>query len=258
MKRIVIGDVHGCLDELKELLTVCEYQPGDDVTLAGDLVDRGPDPAGTIRFARAQGFRVLPGNHEEKHIRWERHDRRMRREPGYKNPMKPFDPRRALEHFMLTEEEHDWMSDLMEGQTFFRFEHGGRPWIVNHAGLPSDKYPEQVDPTMLIRCRWVDATTGAYASTDNPYTQPKNSVYWTERWKGPESVLYGHIIHKDFVVRKDDVGDGVVCLGLDTGCCFGGALSAAVFVPGVREPQIRSVPARHEYVPYRSKLSPSS
>ncbi len=40
---IVIGDVHGCLDELKDMLDEVDYQEGNDtVILVGDLVDKGP------------------------------------------------------------------------------------------------------------------------------------------------------------------------------------------------------------------------
>ena len=42
-RLIVIGDVHGCLDELHELLDRVEYSQGNDTLIfAGDLVDKGP------------------------------------------------------------------------------------------------------------------------------------------------------------------------------------------------------------------------
>ena len=44
---IVIGDVHGCLRELDNLLDKVDYQQGHDtLVLAGDLVDKGPDSVG--------------------------------------------------------------------------------------------------------------------------------------------------------------------------------------------------------------------
>lgn len=71
----VVGDIHGCLDLLQALAKAIE---ADDVTrapaqttivLLGDLVDRGPDSAGVIDFARGwqsrQTVRILAGNHEE-------------------------------------------------------------------------------------------------------------------------------------------------------------------------------------------------
>ena len=102
----------------------------------------------------------------------------------------------------------------------------------------------------MVRCRWVDAATGAYAS-DGSVEMPENAVYWTAGWKGPESVVYGHIVHDDFEVRVDHPVDGVMCVGIDTGCCFGGALTAAVFMPGDPAPVLRSVPALKTYAPRR-------
>jgi predicted phosphodiesterase len=39
---IVIGDVHGCVDEFRDLLIRAKYMPGDLVLLLGDLVAKGP------------------------------------------------------------------------------------------------------------------------------------------------------------------------------------------------------------------------
>ena len=40
---IIIGDVHGCFDELKLLLAKCEYEEGKDMLIfVGDLVNKGP------------------------------------------------------------------------------------------------------------------------------------------------------------------------------------------------------------------------
>lgn len=66
-RLIVVGDVHGCLDELKELLGKCEYsqQDGDRVLLVGDLVNKGPYSAEVIRFAREQDMLCIRGNHDD-------------------------------------------------------------------------------------------------------------------------------------------------------------------------------------------------
>ena len=71
----VIGDVHGRRDLLEELAGAIEADdaaaaPAEtSVVLLGDLVDRGPDSAGVIAFAREwqqrRRVRVLAGNHEE-------------------------------------------------------------------------------------------------------------------------------------------------------------------------------------------------
>jgi predicted phosphodiesterase len=66
-RLIVIGDVHGCLDELKALLQQCEYDvtKGDQVLLLGDLVNKGPYSAEVVRFVRESKMLCLRGNHDD-------------------------------------------------------------------------------------------------------------------------------------------------------------------------------------------------
>jgi bis(5'-nucleosyl)-tetraphosphatase (symmetrical) len=61
---LVIGDVHGCLDELRALLAKANYsREKDSVVLVGDLVNKGPKSAETVRFAREQGFFSVRGTY---------------------------------------------------------------------------------------------------------------------------------------------------------------------------------------------------
>ena len=76
----IVGDVHGCMDELRELIAKLGYIPGDDglpthpdgrrLAFVGDLVDRGPDAVGVLELVRkmvAAGTALcVPGNHDEK------------------------------------------------------------------------------------------------------------------------------------------------------------------------------------------------
>ena len=43
-RLLVVGDVHGCRDELQMLLAKINYTDSDNIILAGDLVDKGPYP----------------------------------------------------------------------------------------------------------------------------------------------------------------------------------------------------------------------
>ena len=69
-RRFVVGDVHGCVDELERLLDHLAPQPGDVICFLGDYVDRGPDPRGVIERLirlRREGPECLflKGNHED-------------------------------------------------------------------------------------------------------------------------------------------------------------------------------------------------
>ena len=75
----IVGDVHGCLDELEALLTVLGYADGRHpegrrLVFLGDLVDRGPASVGVLRLVLPwlEDGRALfvPGNHDDKLWRW--------------------------------------------------------------------------------------------------------------------------------------------------------------------------------------------
>jgi predicted phosphodiesterase len=67
---IAIGDVHGCIDELQELLRRCDYRPGDLVLFLGDLVCKGPDSLAVVQLAREIGAIGVRGNHDFEVVRW--------------------------------------------------------------------------------------------------------------------------------------------------------------------------------------------
>lgn len=67
MSTYLIGDVHGCYDELRSLLDQVAFDPErDELWLTGDLVARGPDSLEVLRFVRSLGdsVRLVLGNHD--------------------------------------------------------------------------------------------------------------------------------------------------------------------------------------------------
>ena len=69
-RTFVVGDIHGCLDDLYNLLEHARFREGHDrLVLVGDLVDRGPNSAGVLRFARKLRATVVLGNHEAAGLR---------------------------------------------------------------------------------------------------------------------------------------------------------------------------------------------
>jgi len=66
MRKLIIGDVHGCLRELQLLLEKVNYQEGQDrLIFLGDLINKGPDSLGVLNYVRSlKSTTVLLGNHE--------------------------------------------------------------------------------------------------------------------------------------------------------------------------------------------------
>ena len=67
MATYIVGDVHGCFDELQQLLELAEFNPGqDELWVTGDLVARGPKSLETLRFLKGLGdsAKVVLGNHD--------------------------------------------------------------------------------------------------------------------------------------------------------------------------------------------------
>ncbi len=80
MQTLVIGDIHGCYDELQELLDKAGLAEDDSIVSVGDCVDRGPDTPAVLRFFQENPKALLiMGNHERKHVRADKHEVKLAR-----------------------------------------------------------------------------------------------------------------------------------------------------------------------------------
>lgn len=244
-RYMIVGDVHGCLDELDELLRLLDYKGrdnGDRLVFAGDLMDRGPDPAGCVRRARELNAECVVGNHEEKHIRWRLWEQKVSSGEASKNPMRPFTGVRLDEHNALSDEDVDWMRGL---PAFLRLDPS---WLVVHAGFETDGTPiEDQKLATICRVRDLDERGRMAANHRDPLKPVEGAVPWATLWKGPENVVYGHAVYSHQEPRRDD-HDGYACYGVDTGCVFGGRLTALVIDPeGLSPPRYVQVTAKRKY-----------
>lgn len=62
-RKWVISDIHGCLKSLKAL--IAQLPVNEEIIIAGDLIDRGPDSPGVVKFVMENNFKCVLGNHED-------------------------------------------------------------------------------------------------------------------------------------------------------------------------------------------------
>lgn len=252
-RTITIGDIHGCLDEFDELLKDVEYKRGEDrLVLLGDLIDRGPDPAGVVRRAFEIGAESVMGNHEEKALRWRKHEMRRIEDPKhYKNPMAAVNEKRLAQWAEIPPDLWDWIAKWPV------FIHLTDEWTAVHGGCTPGVPIEQQKPNELMRMRYIDTARKKMASLNEKGEAPENSVHWTTLWQGPRNIVYGHYTRKDIhtTIADAELSRPVWTLGIDTGCVHGDFLTAAIFFPDPKDNipgfETHQVAAKQVYVERR-------
>jgi bis(5'-nucleosyl)-tetraphosphatase (symmetrical) len=213
-RTIIVGDVHGCIDELKELIKLVSYNKETDrLILLGDLIDRGPDSVATVALAREMDLECVMGNHEHKFLKWFRSS-------GSKNDV--YDSRAHYSKFSDAD-----INYIARMENYIKID----KYIVVHAGLRPGISLAHQSKDDLYYIRYLDDTKKFISLKKINKAGSKEAVgahFWTKDWYGPESIIYGHNVHDFDHPRIEEVQPGVTCYGLDTGCCFGGKLTAMI------------------------------
>jgi hypothetical protein len=225
LRTIIVGDVHGCRAELEALLDRVAFTSGDRLVFVGDLVARGPDSLGVLDVARRTGAIVVRGNHEQKLLDWRKarreeapDDAATRTAPASTIGRMHRDIARALRPV-------DWK--LLETSPFVLElpEHGAR---VVHAGLVPGVPIEAQSPHTLMRIRTVRIETVAPGGRREKGT----NVLWGAAYEGPLQVVFGHNAAPGLQLHP-------WATGLDTGCVYGGSLTAMVLAHDQKVPRGR-------------------
>ncbi len=217
MRTIIVGDVHGCAEELDALLDAVAFTSGDRLVFVGDLVARGPDSLGVLDIARRTGALVVRGNHEQKLLEWEA------AQHGARPPVERPDIGKLHRDVARALRPVDW-SLLRSSKLWLDLpEHELR---VVHAGIDPSLPFEKQKPDTLLRIRTVVVKTGK---------RGQRHELWGSQYAGPPHVVFGHN-------RPPGLQLHPWATGLDTGCVYGGRLTALVLAAGQKVP--RSVPAR--------------
>lgn len=243
-RLIVTTDVHGCVKELEQLLAKVDFNKSTDKLYhLGDAMNRGPDSAGVIRVLRENDATMIMGNHDDSHVRYAKHLAIKETKPKYNIPMR-MSYHKLLDHATLTPDMLAWLASL---PVYLTLPNG---WVVVHAGFEPNKPLEEQDKSKLTHLRYLDKDTLKPVPLGPDFTEPPNSVYWTEAYNLPHNVMYGHMVHSLTSPRVVTNKEGYSCIGLDTGACYGGSLNCAVFddcLPDTK-PRFVQVKAEREYV----------
>jgi protein phosphatase len=239
----IIGDVHGCYDELTALLETLGYQVAADGSAAahpggrtavfvGDLVDRGPATPAVLRLvmgmtAAGTGLSVT-GNHEAKLVRALR-GRDVTVSHGLAESLAQL----AAEPAEFTTQAMTFMDQLL-GHVVL----DDGKLVVAHAGLPEVMHG-RASAAVRSFALYGD-TSGETDEFGLPVRYP-----WARDYRGRAMVAYGHT-----PVPEAEWVNGTICL--DTGCVFGGQLTALRYP----EREIVSVPAGRVYFEPVRPLAP--
>lgn len=223
-RHIFIGDVHGCLDELKQLLGKMDYNPdSDQVCLVGDLVDRGPDSAGVVKYARMMGFDCVKGNHDDKYVRYRKHFTKMLNNHKYTIPMKMSDEQLNI-FKSLDDADFFWLDSL---PTYI--DYPNLNLVVVHAGVLPGRDIKTQSPGVHMYTRYLNKDTNKQVQVNKDFSQPDNSVDWSLVYDGKKDIVYGHQVNSFTDVKVSTNANGARAIGIDTGACFGGNLTAFTF-----------------------------
>jgi diadenosine tetraphosphatase ApaH/serine/threonine PP2A family protein phosphatase len=250
MRHVFVGDVHGMSEELRILVDKLHLVSDDTLVFVGDLVDKGPDSVGVVRFVRELSETgeaeviLVEGNHEDKH-------RRYRRNLSVR-------PKVAADQAIASPE----LADITGGLSIedVAFLDSAVPFhrvpkhdlLVVHGGIPGNmaEFPDSIEETvgltgkakrrfsLILRTRFVTSEDGKFLTLGS---ESESDPYWADVYDG----RFGHVVfgHEPFL---DGPGKFSHATGVDTGAVFGGSLTALVIdSSGTRK--FVSVPAKRSF-----------
>jgi protein phosphatase len=238
----IVGDVHGCCDELEQLLQVLGYARREDAgvdgpvyahpagrkaVFLGDLVDRGPRVLDTVKLVRAMvqagAALCVPGNHDIKLMRKLR-GKDVQIAHGLDKSLAEIDAVPEAARPQVARDLADFIDSLV---SHYVLDDG--KLVVAHAGLKEEM---QGRGSAKVRdFALYGETTG---ETDEFGLPVRHN--WAAEYRGRAMVVYGHtpVPEAEWLNRT---------INIDTGCVFGGKLTALRYP----ERELVSVPAAGTY-----------
>lgn len=236
----IVGDVHGCFDELQLLLEKMDYRverqdpsldygfkitppAGRQLVFVGDLVDRGPKSPDVLRLVMSmvknQQAWCVPGNHDDKLLR-----KLQGKDVQVRHGLAETLEQLADEPIEFVQEVRNFLHGLVSHLVFDK----GK-LVVAHAGLREDMQG-RASGAVRSFCLFGE-TTGETDEFGLPVR-----YNWAAEYKGKAMVVFGHTPVPDAEWLNNTID-------IDTGCVFGGRLTALRYP----EKELVTVPALQEY-----------
>jgi len=251
----IIGDIHGCFDELYELLIKLDYKieinnndsekeflishpENRRIIFLGDLIDRGPNSPDVLRLVMDAvksniAFCVI-GNHEAKFIR-KLNGSKVKLSHGLQQTIDQL----ALEKEEFITRIKKFMDSLL---SHYIFDNG--KLVVSHAGIRDDMQGRS-SGVIKAFCMYGE-TTGEIDEFGLPVR-----LNWANEYKGKSLVVYGHtpVPNAEFFNNTIDI---------DTGCVFGGSLTALRYpereIVSIKSKEVYYEPAKPLIMPQKNEV----
>ena len=209
-RTIVVGDIHGCYDELMELLDEADFERKDRVVSVGDLISKGPKSREVLElFMSDARFSTVIGNHDlTLRRRWSGEDVELK--AAQKETHKELKSEKDKYATFL-----NTLPFIIDLDTHLVVHAGLRPNVELHSQTTGD----------LTRLR-----------TLGPDRESEEGTPWYHVYNGEKTVLFGHW-------PAEEPRRGPRAIGLDTGCVYGHTLTAYI----IETDEFVSVKAKRAY-----------
>ncbi|KAI9841988.1 MAG: hypothetical protein M1837_007554 [Sclerophora amabilis] len=239
-RLVIVGDVHGCKDELVKLLDEVSFnRETDHLVVAGDMISKGPDSPAVVDMLRDMGASCVRGNHEDRVLL--AHRDLKRKHVPLAGPEEPLD--RSNDHMDEESFNHGDYTDRALAQQLSSEQvnylracpvilnvgsiDGMGNVVVVHGGLVPGVALGNQDAYNVMNMRTIDLES--HVPSEN-----RDGVAWTRLWNRYQDQLPSE--ERSFVVYGHDAGRGLsineYSKGIDSGCFRGGKLTAFIVEGG--------------------------
>ena len=208
MRTIFIGDLHGCAAEFENLLKRIDYTERDRLLLAGDAFSRGPDPLGVWELILATGAEMVLGNHDARLLLQLDADAAGNK-PRFKKPDQKTCFKALQPVFDIL---HPWLDSVPLKIDEERF-------LLVHAGIHPLDGVDGTSRQEFITIRTWPPTGGIDGPRWHDVIEPDKD----------RMIIFGHDAPGGLVVKRRKPRKRPEIIGLDSGCIYGGQLTAYLY-----------------------------